>query len=64
MARSVADKGSETILLVEDEPMVRRLTGQLLEEQGYRVLEAQNAGEALVLAKKYEGTIDLLFTEK
>jgi two-component system, cell cycle sensor histidine kinase and response regulator CckA len=54
--------GSETILLVEDELLVRNLTRQVLEECGYTVIEAGNGLEAL--AKTNGGThIDLLITD-
>jgi PAS domain S-box-containing protein len=41
------ERGSETILLVEDEPVVRRLTRRILEEQGYRVVDADGGRAAL-----------------
>jgi PAS domain S-box-containing protein len=59
----VAPKGTETILLVEDEPGVRRLAGQLLRKQGYKVLEATDAREALTIFNKQNQKIDLLFTD-
>jgi CheY-like chemotaxis protein len=55
--------GTETILLVEDEEMVRGLTRQILEECGYTVLEAQNGVEALAVCEKHHGQIDLLMTD-
>ncbi|MFZ5623891.1 MAG: ATP-binding protein, partial [Gemmatimonadota bacterium] len=54
--------GRETILLVEDEAVVRRLAHQVLERQGYRVLEAPSARDALDMAER-EGQIDLLVTD-
>jgi two-component system, chemotaxis family, CheB/CheR fusion protein len=56
-------RGSETILLVEDEPLVRRLASTVLQENGYRVLEAANGPEALRLAGSQTGNIDLLLTD-
>lgn len=57
-------RGNETILLVEDEPMVRTFTSRVLRDQGYRVLEAENGLEALKLAKEYgESQIHLLLTD-
>jgi CheY-like chemotaxis protein len=55
--------GSETILVVEDEPGVRRLTRLLLERQGYRVIEASNGVEALRIWQEHAGAIDLVFTD-
>ena len=57
-------RGSETVLLVEDEPRVRRITAILLMEQGYEVLEAANGQEALNLVRERAGQrVDLLFTD-
>ncbi len=55
--------GSETILLVEDEPLVRSLTSTVLREQGYTVLEATNGEEALRMAQQNVGEIHLLLTD-
>jgi PAS domain S-box-containing protein len=55
--------GSETILAVEDEPGLRRLTRLLLERQGYRVLDAANGLEALRLWAEHRGKVDLLLTD-
>ena len=55
--------GTETILLVEDEEMVRALTRQILEMCGYTVLEAENGREALTLCESHVGRIDLLMTD-
>ncbi len=55
--------GSETILLVEDEDGVRALIHQILEKQGYRVLEAQHGGEALLLCERHPEKIHLLLTD-
>lgn len=56
-------KGSETILLVEDENAVRVLTRTILTQLGYRVLEASSGAEALVLSKAHPRSIDLLLTD-
>jgi two-component system cell cycle sensor histidine kinase/response regulator CckA len=54
---------SETILLVEDEPALRTVTGAMLQRGGYSVLEAANAAEALAVAEGHAGQIDLLLTD-
>lgn len=51
------------ILLVEDECMVREITGQVLAHAGYRVLESASGREALQKASEHEGRIDLLLTD-
>src|SRR5262249_41176066 len=56
-------RGSETVLLVEDEEGVRRLAKRVLKERGYEVLEAASGAEALELAKGHGGPIDLAFTD-
>lgn len=55
--------GSETILVVEDEPTLRDLTCILLQEAGYSVLEASGAEAALALARDPQRNIDLLLTD-
>ncbi|HMK52893.1 MAG TPA: PAS domain S-box protein, partial [Thermodesulfobacteriota bacterium] len=57
-------RGSETVLLVEDELSVRELAHRLLHQQGYNVLEADNGKEALGIAQETHGeTIHLLLTD-
>ena len=57
-------RGSETVLLVEDEQEVRLLAHRLLSQQGYRVLEATNGEEALHVAQEHGGEkIHLLLTD-
>ncbi len=56
-------RGTETILLVEDESIVRGLARHVLEEFGYTVLAAGNSDEALSLCAKYQGPIHLLLTD-
>ncbi len=56
-------RGSETILVVEDEAGIRVLTKTFLEQQGYKVLEARNGLEALSLARDYPQPIHLLLTD-
>ncbi|MFI5336536.1 MAG: PAS domain S-box protein [Opitutales bacterium] len=55
--------GSETVLVVEDQDEVRKLTAALLKARGYRVIEAQEGGEALVIAERHSGPIHLLLTD-
>jgi PAS domain S-box-containing protein len=54
--------GSETILLAEDDDMVRELTRDILRSSGYTVLEARDVHEALRISKQHEH-IDLLLTD-
>ena len=61
-SRTEIPSGSETILVVEDEPEVRHVAVNLLRPLGYRVLEANNGAAALALIKGGEH-IDLLFTD-
>jgi hypothetical protein len=58
-----AEGGSETILLVEDDEAVRLLARRVLEGRGYLVLDAQSAGDALLLCERHKGTIDVLLTD-
>jgi len=55
--------GSETILLVEDEDMLRTLTRNVLELLGYRVLEAAHGKQACLASEQHNGRIDLLLTD-
>src|SRR5213594_3457117 len=56
-------RGSETVLVVEDEAPVRSVARQVLERHGYTVLEAPTAETALDLATRYSGIIHLLLTD-
>jgi signal transduction histidine kinase/ActR/RegA family two-component response regulator len=56
-------KGTETILLVEDEPSVRTLVRDELRKLGYRVIEAKNGIEACLLATQQAGSFQLLLTD-
>jgi CheY-like chemotaxis protein len=56
-------KGTETVLVVEDESGVRDLACQFLRNSGYKVLEAADGVEALEIANRYSGTIHLLLSD-
>lgn len=56
-------RGTETILLVEDAEMVRKLTREVLENCGYDVIEASNGKRALSICKNRTEPIDLLLTD-
>ena len=61
-ARGQWSKGTETVLLVEDAPMIRRLAREIMLRAGYTVIEAADADQALLLAGKH-GHIDVLLTD-
>jgi CheY-like chemotaxis protein len=56
-------KGSERILLVEDEEVVRAVARRMLEKNGYTVLDARHGKDALLTFQQRDGTIDLLLTD-
>jgi two-component system, cell cycle sensor histidine kinase and response regulator CckA len=56
-------RGSETILLVEDEAVVRQLVAEILESNGYDVLQAADGPSALELLRRHTGPVDLLVTD-
>jgi PAS domain S-box-containing protein len=58
-----ATRGTETLLVVEDEADVRLLTQQVLETQGYRVLVARDGAEALRISDEHDGPVHLLLTD-
>ncbi|MCC7493974.1 MAG: response regulator [Fimbriimonadaceae bacterium] len=62
-ASPTAAAGSETILVVEDEPAVLRMTTMMLELLGYRVLAADSPSAAIALAAAHHGPLDLLLTD-
>jgi len=55
--------GSETVLVVEDDEQLRRLTHRALDAQGYTVLVADRGGTALDISRRHKGDIDLLLTD-
>ena len=61
--RAARPGGSETILLVEDEEIVRSLVREMLETSGYRVLEAPHGAAAIALAEEYGESIDALLSD-
>ncbi len=62
-AAPVARQGTETILLVEDEPHVRSLAARVLRQAGYGVLEAADGTQALAIAADGAARFDLLLTD-
>src|SRR6202142_3939245 len=56
-------RGSETVLVVEDQEAVRRLARTALESYGYAVLEAANGQDALLMIERHTGRIDLLLSD-
>jgi len=60
---SPAPKGTETILLAEDDEAVRRFAARALRDLGYRVLVAENGYEAIELARSYSGRIDAVVAD-
>lgn len=56
-------KSTETILVVEDEVLIRLVIAQYLRDCGYRVVEAAHADEALLVLRKSEIEIDVIFTD-
>ena len=60
---TVSPQGRETILVVEDERMLRELICHMLEMKGYEVLSAESGNAALELCQTRAGSIDLLLTD-
>ncbi len=56
-------RGTETVLLAEDEPSVRALAGRILRERGYTVIEGANGEEALSAAQEFAGEIHVVLTD-
>jgi PAS domain S-box-containing protein len=62
-ASETMPRGTETILLVEDDAEVRGFTRHVLQTHGYTVLEASHGGEAILMAEKHEGPVHLLLSD-
>ncbi|HJZ72756.1 MAG TPA: PAS domain-containing protein [Vicinamibacterales bacterium] len=62
-ARTERPRGHETLLIAEDEPAVRNLVASALRNDGYKLLLAASADEALAIADAHRGAIDLLLTD-
>lgn len=56
-------QGQETVLVVEDEEMIRRLVRESLETYGYNILEAASGGEAIVICEQHHDEIALVVTD-
>ncbi|OGP91325.1 MAG: hypothetical protein A2156_16300 [Deltaproteobacteria bacterium RBG_16_48_10] len=56
-------RGNETILIVEDEEEVRKLTAKILERQGYRILETFNGDDALLACERHKSPIHLMLAD-
>jgi len=56
-------RGTETVLLCEDEERIRKLVSAMLAKQGYKVLESEAPATAMRMAYEYAGPIDLLLTD-
>ncbi len=62
-AASEPERGSETVLLVEDDEMFLDLLSEVLEGRGYNVLAAGDPAQAMVLSGRHDGTVDLLISD-
>ncbi len=62
-ASCTLDRGTETILLVEDEDLVRQVARRILEMRGYTVLEAASGQDALLVSQQTQGPIHLMLTD-
>lgn len=59
----IAHHGTETVLLVEDEEMLRKVTAEYLQRRGYQVLQAESGPQAQQILEQHEGDIDVLITD-
>jgi CheY-like chemotaxis protein len=60
---SILQGAAETVLIVEDEDILRKLLVQILESNGYKVLQAANGTEAIAVGQGFADRIDLLLTD-
>jgi CheY-like chemotaxis protein len=60
---SESTAGTETVLVVEDEVLIRMVISAYLRDCGYKVIEAANADEAILVLQQEELTIDVVFTD-
>lgn len=56
-------RGTETVLLVEDQEEIRKLAQMILKSHGYNVVAAENGGEALLFSERHAGPIHLMLTD-
>jgi two-component system cell cycle sensor histidine kinase/response regulator CckA len=61
--REELPRGSETVLVVEDEEVLRKLAIRILDKQGYKTLEASQGNEALSICEQHKEPINLLLTD-
>jgi signal transduction histidine kinase len=62
-ADDTPSRGTETVLVLEDEDAVREMVCEIVRERGYRVLVARHPDDAIRIAERHEGPIDLLLTD-
>jgi two-component system, cell cycle sensor histidine kinase and response regulator CckA len=55
--------GGETILLVEDDPALRKMAAEVLRDTGYKILTAPSGADAIHVAAKHQGPLDVLLTD-
>jgi CheY-like chemotaxis protein len=63
LTASVSVAGSRTVLVIDDEPMVRVVVGRLLEEWGFKVVEADNGRTGLQMARKLSGALMMVIAD-
>jgi CheY-like chemotaxis protein len=63
VTKTAVRRGTETVLVAEDQPDLRWMICQFLQDLGYSVLESKDGNDAVALAEQYRGTIDVLLTD-